>query len=105
MITSGDGKYKVWLEQKKIEDDLVYILGGGEKSHIGGVVICEPNKKSQVIEFEGHYDHVVLQPIAEAACKKYNTTVVAVGGIHINNASKREIDIIVENCMELIKCI
>jgi hypothetical protein len=105
MITSGDGKYKVWLEQKKIEDDLIYILGGGGKSHIGSVVICEPGKKTQIISLEGHYDHVVLQPIAEAACKKYNTTVVAVGGIHIHNASKKEIDIIVENCTELIKCI
>ena len=25
-------------------------------------------------------------------CKKYNKTVVAVGGIHIDNASKEEID-------------
>ena len=29
MITSGEGKYKVFLEEKKIGDDLVYILGGG----------------------------------------------------------------------------
>ncbi|UCH72321.1 MAG: hypothetical protein JSW62_01885 [Thermoplasmatales archaeon] len=105
MITSGEGKYKVWLEEKKIENDLIYILGGGEKSHIGGIVVCEPNKKTQAISFEKHYDHVVLQPIAEAACKKYNTNVVAVGGIHINNASKEEIDIVVKNCKELIKYI
>ena len=54
MITSGEGKYKVWLQQKKIGDNLVYILGGGEKPHIGGVVICEPGKSSQVIRLHGH---------------------------------------------------
>lgn len=105
MITSGKGKYKVFLELKKIDDDIIYILGGGEKSHIGGVVICEPGKISQVIRLKGHYDDIVLQPIAEAACKKYNTKVVAVGGVHVDNASQEEIDLLVKNCRELVKCI
>ena len=87
MITSGDGKYKVFLEEKKLDDGIIYILGGGEKSHIGGVVICEPGKK----------------PIAETACKKYKTKVVALGGVHVDNASKEEIGILVENCNNLIK--
>jgi len=105
MITSGEGKYKVFLEKKELDGDLVYILGGGEKSHIGGIVICEPGKDSQVIRLENHYDYQVLTPIAETACKKYNKTVVAVGGIHIDNATKEEIKIIVKNCKELEKCI
>lgn len=105
MITSGEGKYKVFLEEKKIDDDLIYILGGGERSHIGGVVICEPGKEPQEIRLEGHYDDIVLKPIAEAACKKYKTKVVAIGGVHVDNASQEEIDILVKNCKELVKCI
>ena len=105
MITSGEGKYKVFLEEKKLDDDIIYILGGGEKSHIGGVVICEPGKKSQAIRLEGHYDDIVLKPIAENACKKYKIKVVALGGVHLDNASKEEIDILVENCNNLIKYI
>jgi len=105
MITSGEGKYKVFLEKKKLEDDLIFILGGGERSHIGGVVICEPDKKPQVIRLEGHRDDIVLKIIAEAACKKYKTKAVAIGGIHINNASKKEIKLLVNNCKELVKCI
>ena len=105
MITSGNGKYKVWLKQMKIGDDRFYILGGGEKSHIGGVVICEPNKSPKILRLEGHYDDVVLEPIAKAACIKYNTKVIAIGGVHIDNASKEEIDKIVENCEGLVECI
>jgi len=105
MITSGEGKYKVWLEEKKLDDGIIYILGGGERSHIGGVVICEPDKPSNVIRLEGHYDDIVLKPIAEEACKKYNKKVVAVGGVHVDNASKDEINILVNNCKELVKCI
>ncbi len=105
MITSGEGKYKVWLEQKNLGNDLLYVLGGGEKTHIGGIVVCKPGKDSQIIRLEGHYDDVVLKPIAEAACKKYKTNVVAVGGIHIDNATNEEINRLVKNCKELMKCI
>ena len=105
MITSGEGKYKVFLEEKKIGNDLIYILGGGERSHIGGIVICEPGKKSRAITLEGHFDDIVLKPIAEAACKKFNVKVVAVGGVHVDNASQEEIDLLVKNCKELVKCI
>ena len=105
MITSGEGKYKVFLAEHKLDDDLVYILGGGEKTHIGGIVVCEPDKQTRIIKFENHYDHIVLQPIAEAASKKYNKKVVAIGGVHVDNATKEEINKLVENCKELIKCI
>jgi len=98
MITSGEGKYKVFLEKHKLGDDLIYILGGGEKSHVGGVVICKPGKESKVVRLGTHYDYVVLTPIAEAACKKYKKRVAVLGGIHIDNASREEIDLLVKNC-------
>ncbi|UCG70864.1 MAG: hypothetical protein JSV09_07675 [Thermoplasmata archaeon] len=105
MITAGSGKYRVWLKEENLDNERLYILGGGERSHIGGVVIIEPGKKANVVKLEGHYDFIVLEPIAEEACKKYNTKVVAVGGVHVDNASKEEIDILVKNCRELVKCI
>ena len=105
MHTFGEGKYKVWLEQKKIGPDIIYIVGGGERSHIGGVVICEPGKSPNAIRLEGHYDDIVLKPIAEKACNKYKTKVVAVGGVHVDNATQEEIDLLVENCKGLIQYI
>ena len=105
MITSGEGKFKVWLRQLKIGEDRIYILGGGEKPHIGGLVICQPYKKPQSISLESHYDYIVLEIIANAACRKYNKTSVAIGGIHIENASKEDIDRLIKNCKEIAECI
>ena len=102
MITLGKGKYKVFLEKKELDDDLIYILGGGEKSHVGGAVICVPGEKPHVLTYSNHHDHIVLTPIAEYACEKYNKTAIAIGGIHIDNAKKEEIDLIVGNCTKLI---
>ena len=103
MLTSGKGKYKVWLEQKKVGKDLVYFLGGGEKPHIGSIIVCEPGKKTKIIKFQGHYDYIVLKPIAEVACKKYKTKVLVLGGVHVDNATEEEINILVKNCNALIK--
>jgi len=64
-----------------------------------------PQKEVITMKLEGHYDHEVLIPIAEAAAKKYHKKVVAVGGVHIDNASKEEVNQLVSNCKELIKCI
>jgi len=105
MNTFGRGKYKVWLERYDIGDDLVYVLGGGERSHIGGVVIAEPDKKVKVIRLHGHYDDVVLKPIAEVACQKYKTKIVAVGGVHVDHATQEEINLLVKNCKTLVKTI
>ena len=102
MITAGKGKYKVWLKQQKIGEDLVFFLGGGQRSHIGGVVIAEPGKPAHAIRLTGHYDDIVLKPIAQAACKKYKTKIVAVGGVHVDHATKEEIDLLVENCKKLV---
>ena len=103
MITSGNGKYRVWLKRYTIGDDLVYFLGGGEKPHVGSVVVKEPGKPVQVILLEGHRDDVVLCPIAEQACEKYQTTVVVVGGVHVDTASEEEIHLLVENCRSLLQ--
>ncbi len=105
MITAGEGKYKVWLKREELDPGLVYTLGGGERSHIGGVVYKAPGREARYIDIEGHYDLEVLVPIADEACKKYDRPVVVTGGVHIDNATKDEIDLLVANCMELLKCI
>jgi hypothetical protein len=105
MITAGEGKYKVWLKEEMLSNERVYILGGGERPHIGGIVVKDPGKDPRITKLENHYDHIVLEPIAQAACEKYGTRVVVVGGIHVDSASKKEIDMLVENCRELSECI
>jgi len=105
MITSGKGKHKIWLKNYKIGKDKVYFLGGGEKSHIGGIIISEPNKKLKVIKLENHYDYIVLKMIAEKIYKRYNTKFIVTGGIHIDNASKEDIDKIIDNCRRITECI
>ncbi len=103
MISAGSGKYRVWLKETKHGDDIVLFLGGGEKPHIGSVVLCEPDKKTRVITRETHLDWMVGKPIAEKVCKKRKKPVLCVAGVHVDNASKNEIEQLKENCRKLGK--
>jgi hypothetical protein len=105
MTILGEGKYQVTLKKHQVGPDLLLVLTGGDQPHLGGMVMCEPGKKSQVVIRGTHKDYIVLQPLAEAACERYNTTIVAVGGIHIDHASKEDIDQLIKNCKELETCI
>lgn len=105
MITVGKGKTKVWLKKEEIEGDLIIMIGGGEKPHIGAVVLCVPKEKCQILKYGKHKDHIVLEPIAEKACENYKKVVVAVGGIHINNATDKEIKEIIKNCKDLARLV
>lgn len=105
MSTSGTGKHQVHLEKHELGPHLLYVLKGGQTPHIGGVVLCEPGKEPQVIRLGSHKDHLVLQPLAETACEKYDTTVIVVGGIHVDNATTEDIEIILSNCKVLESCI
>ena len=103
MITSGEGRTAVWAEKKEVGKDLLVTLGGGERTHIGGVVVCEPGKEAHVVRLGNHYDVFVLQPMAEKLCGRYSCTVVCTGGIHIDDATKEEIEEIKENCWKLLE--
>lgn len=105
MITSGKGKHRVTLEQQKIGGDLLLILKGGEQPHVGAVVVCEPGRNARIVRLGSHKDHIVLEPLAKTASEKYEITVVAVGGIHIDHATKNDIDKIIQNCKEIESCI
>ena len=99
--TVGEGRHKVFFDKMLLGDDVLLIVGGGHKSHVGGVVICEPGQPVQVFGLPGHYDTTVLQPLAIAACKKYQKKTTVLGGIHIDNASRDDIEIVIRNCKQL----
>ena len=105
MITKGNGKHQVHLEIKEIGDHLLFVLTGGEQPHLGGMVVCESGKEPVVIRLGSHKDYVVLKPLAQTACEKYKTTVAAVGGIHIDDATEKDIETIVQNCKRIESCI
>ncbi len=111
MISFGKGKYKVWLKKEKLDNGIILIIGGGEVSHIGSVVLSEPiintgksfTCKSRVINVKGHKEEKIARLFAEKFCIKTKKPVLCACGIHVNNATKKEIEILVDNAEKLLK--
>jgi len=111
MISFGEGKYKVWLKEQGLDNGIVLIVGGGEVSHIGSVVLSEPiintgkfsSCKSRVINVKGHKEEKIAKSFAENFCIKTKKPVLCVCGMHVNNATKKEIEILVDNADKLLK--
>ena len=95
------GRYRVWVDKHSIGDDIVLLVGGGEKPHIGGIVVCKPNEPAYILSLPKHRDVEALQLIASIVSRRYNTTCTAIGGIHIDDATKGEIERILDNCRKL----
>jgi hypothetical protein len=101
MKSAGKGRYRVWAREERIGKDIIITIGGGERPHIGSVIVCEPGRKTKTISLPTHKDYVIGKPIAEKVCRREKKRVVCVCGVHVNNASEEEIDLLVKNGREL----
>lgn len=104
-VIKGDGRYRVEITAILTGDGISITLAGGEKPHVGGVVICLPdnvNNGFSTVDMTvpGHRDTEAARPVAEMVCRLTGEKTVVVCGIHIDDACSWEIDTLLQNCME-----
>lgn len=95
----------------KTQDGVNIYIGGGEKSHIGTIVVSQPRYSlkgdgsisctTSVYNLIGHKDDGIAIPLAEELCKKINQVVVVSGGVHVENAASKDIEKLIKNGEEL----
>ncbi len=102
MITAGEGRYSVNLESYAIGKDRLVIITGGEEEHIGSATLIEAKGHLQTMIKKGHQDHVVSEKMANMIYDKMGEDLLVVCGIHIDDASKEEIDMLVHNAQACV---
>ena len=105
--------YTVEAEVRLLGADVLVILSGGTKPHIGSIAVALPrpsltdeeivSSTSSVYNFLGHKDHVIAQRVAEMLSSRLNRNVVAVAGFHIDKITQEGISRVIENCDVLAK--
>jgi len=112
----GDDIYKVVAEVKIIGDDLIISVWGGTKPHIGSISVSVPrpglkdstsmSSTSSVINLIGHKDEVVARKFSEQLAAKFNRNAIATAGVHIDDITENQINIIMQNitalCLDVI---
>ena len=102
MITAGEGCYSVRLESYSIGKDRLIVITGGEEEHIGSATLIEAKGHLQSMIKKGHQDHVVSEKMAKMIYDKMGEDLLVVCGIHIDDASKEEIEILVRNAQACV---
>lgn len=101
MISIGVGKYVITLTYFFIGEDLLIIITGGDK-HIGGVSLVENNSFS-MIRKKNHKDNIVSDMVAPLIYNTLKKDTLVICGIHINNATPQEIDILINNAQKCVE--
>lgn len=99
------GRHTIYFEVREIGNDLLVAIFGGDEHHIGGVAVSYPTPSHyrsattvslNSITLPGHKDYIVANSTALSLGKALNRPVVVTVGIHYDNATKTEIDEIVQ---------
>lgn len=86
----------------RIGEDIHITLQGGEKPHIGCVVLAVPrpslegngerSSTASVINITGHKDEMLCRQLAEQVAARENAVVVCCGGFHMDYITKEQIE-------------
>jgi hypothetical protein len=107
-VSLGKGRYRIEAEAHCIGKDIIVSIWGGTAPHIGSVAAAvprpsleDPVKKSatsSVINFVGHKDDTVARLFSEKIAAHFEANCVAAAGIHLDNATQKDIELVLKNC-------
>ena len=114
-VSVGEGYLCIKSTIVKTKDGISIYIGGGQKPHIGTVIISQPRKSltgscvakctTSVINTLGHKDDEIAIPIAEEICRKFEVSTVVTAGVHIHDANAVEIKQLKSNAEMLMSLI
>ncbi|HCJ57872.1 hypothetical protein SDC9_94825 [bioreactor metagenome] len=108
-------RIKITMQLIGVGEDMCVIITGGDKPHIGCVTLSTPRQSladkniisatTSVLNLIGHKDDEVARYVSHKLSSALNKNVAASCGIHIDNAEKREIELIMKITEELTEMI
>lgn len=113
LLKTGEGKYQVSLHVLFCGKDACVCIFGGDEPHIGAVAVAVPRKSltgdgscsasASVICITGHKEDELARRVALRLSSKWECNVTVSAGIHIDKASKADLEELSKNVDELIE--
>jgi len=114
-VETNTGSFDIEAGVKRIGDDLLVAISGGEKPHIGAVSVAQsrPSLKNpenvsataSVICFPAHKEDELAKAVSEVLSAALDTRVVVTAGIHWDNISQDGIIKVINNSKILVDLI
>ena len=115
VIKTKTGSYDIEAGVRRIGDDLLVSIWGGEKPHIGAVAVALPRPSLKIPEmtsatasvfcFPGHKEDELVKGVSEVLAAIMGIRVVVTAGIHWDNLSEKGIRKIIKNSEVLVDLI
>ncbi|HJX23595.1 MAG TPA: hypothetical protein VJ574_04190 [Candidatus Bathyarchaeia archaeon] len=110
IVSFGRKSHRISLRAARSGEDLVVIVNGGDKHHVGAIAVGiprpslkNPGKTSStvsVFNLTGHKDEAIARDISERMTSSLNRVVVVIAGVHMNDASEQDIEKLLSNSKE-----
>ena len=89
-------------------DDLVVVVGGGERPHVGSTVIAQPcgqgrEPSCSVMTIPPHKEEVIARSVAVRLCAAFDRVVVVTAGVHEDDLDRAGIQEYLELATRLEK--
>lgn len=114
-LETDSGSFDIEADVRRIGEDYLVSIYGGEVPHIGAVAAAHPRPSlkdpstmsatASVICYTAHKEDDLAKQAAEKLAAALNTRVVVTAGIHWNNLSEAGINQVVANCRQLVSLV
>ncbi len=111
-LSKGTGRHQVLLRLWNTSAGWVGSLTGGEAPHVGGVVLAVPRASLRgrgqscdmwLIPVPGHLDHEAAASLTRRLCVQLGQPISLTAGIHVEEATDEDINLIRENCEAVLQ--
>ena len=114
-VKTNQGSYDIEAYVRCVGKDLVVVIWGGERPHVGAVAIAQPrpslkdpqvtSSTASVFCILGHKEDEVAKAVSEILAASLHTTVVVTAGIHWDDITQEGLNAILENTKILVDMI
>lgn len=112
-FTNDEDRYNLRASARWIGGDLLVVIWGGERPHIGAVSLAQPRPSlkdpeimsatASVICVVGHKEDDLVKEASEFLAAALNTRVVVTAGIHWDNLDEEGLRAVIQNSHALVK--
>ena len=109
---AGAGKFRVTAQLERCGADIVAVVSGGERPHVGAVALAqyEPDRQSatvSVLTAFGHRDDAVAARFSKALSAAGRCSAAVSVGIHVDGADSETLGLLLQNseaCLTALLC-
>jgi len=101
-VTAGQPPYAVWMRVTQTHESVLAELYGGTRPHLGAWAAVGPEAQVHSGAFGNHKELPLAQDAAQMLLQASGCNVVVVAGIHVDNATHGDIDLLCANAADVI---